>query len=86
MRVTITEFRRNLFKLVDRVIAGETVEFVYRDSRIQLIVPENPVSKLDRLTPRAIVNSNLTEEEHQATDRKLREDIQAELEKDWAEI
>jgi len=71
---------------VDRVIAGETVEFVYRDSRIQLIVPENPVSKLDRLTPRAIVNSNLTEEEHQATDRKLREDIQAELEKDWAEI
>jgi len=86
VRVTITEFRRNLFKLVDRVIAGETVEFVYRDSRIQLIVPENPVSKLDRLTPRAIVNSNLTEEEHQATDRKLREDIQAELEKDWAEI
>jgi len=27
MKVTITEFRRNLFKLVERVMAGETVEF-----------------------------------------------------------
>lgn len=86
MRVTITELRRNLFKLVDKVLAGDTVEFVYRNSRIQLIVPENPVSKLDRLTPRQVVNSKLTEKEHQAAERKLREDIQAELEKDWAEI
>ena len=86
MRVTITEFRRNLFKLVDRAIAGETIEFVYRDSRIQLVSPEPRGSKLDRLTPRQIVNPSLTEQQHQVADRKLQEDIQAELEKDWAEI
>ena len=86
VRVNITEFRKNLFKLADRVIAGETVEFVYRNSRIQLVMPETNSSKLDRLTPRKIVNPKLTEKQHQAADRKLQKEIQAELAKDWAEI
>ena len=30
MKVTISEFRKNLFKLVEQVIAGETVEFIHQ--------------------------------------------------------
>ena len=40
MKVTITEFRNNLFKLVERVIAGESVEFVHQSATIRLVVPE----------------------------------------------
>jgi antitoxin (DNA-binding transcriptional repressor) of toxin-antitoxin stability system len=86
MKVTITEFRNNLFKLVERVIAGESVEFVHRGATIRLVVPEGRSSKLDRLTPRQITNPGMTEEEHRAADRKLQAEILGEMEKDWAEL
>jgi antitoxin (DNA-binding transcriptional repressor) of toxin-antitoxin stability system len=40
MKVTITEFRRNLFQIVERVIEGETVEFVHHGATVRLVVPE----------------------------------------------
>ena len=82
MRVSVTEFRKDLFKLVERVIAGETVEFVHRGKTIRLVMPETRSSRLDRLTPRQISNPQTSEEaEHQ-----LQEEMVAEMEKDWAEI
>jgi antitoxin (DNA-binding transcriptional repressor) of toxin-antitoxin stability system len=87
MRVTITEFRRNLFQLVDRVIAGETVEFVHHGATVRLVVPEGSApSKLDRLTPRQTANPNMKEKQRRAAERKLQADMWAEIEKDWAEI
>ena len=86
MKVTITEFRKNLFKMVEKVIAGETVEFVHQGATIRLVLPEVRSSKLDRLTPRQIVNSNMTEDEHRAAARELQAEMQAEMEKDWSEI
>jgi len=86
MTVTITEFRKNLFKLVERVIAGETVEFSHQGATIRLVVPEGASSKLDRLTPRQITNPGMTEKHHRAAQRKMQADMLAEMEKDWAEI
>ena len=86
MKVTITEFRKNLFKLVERVIAGESVEFTHRGTTIQLVVPEGPDSKLARLTPRQITNPNMTEKQHRALERKMQAQILAGMEKDWAEL
>lgn len=87
MKVTITEFRQNLFKLVERVIAGETVEFVHRGTTVRLAVPEGGrVSKLDRLTPRQITNPALTQKRHVTAEKKLQAEMWAEIEKDWAEI
>ncbi len=87
MKVTITEFRRNLFELVGRVIAGETVEFVHQGTTVRLVVPErNAPSKLDRLTPRPTANSNMTEKQQRAAEKKLQSEMWAEIEKDWAEI
>ena len=82
MRVTVTEFRKDLFKLVERVIAGETVEFVHRGATIRLVVPESRSSRLDRLTPRQITSPHTTEE----AERKLHREMLAEMEKDWSEI
>jgi len=87
MKVTISEFRKNLFKLVEGVIAGETVEFVYQGTTVRLVVPEGGASsKLDRLTPRQISNSQISERQHRAAERKLREEMLAEMQKDWTEI
>jgi antitoxin (DNA-binding transcriptional repressor) of toxin-antitoxin stability system len=86
MKVTITEFRNNLFKLVERVIAGETVEFVHQGTTVRLVIPERQKSKLDRLTPRQITNPNMTESEQRAAEAKLREEMFAEMEKDWSDI
>lgn len=86
MKVTITEFRKNLFKLVERVIAGESVEFVHQGTTIRLVVPEGSSSKLDRLTPRQISNPDMTDKEHRAAERKLQSEMWSEIGKDWAEI
>ena len=86
MNVTITKFRRNLFELVSRAIAGETVEFVHRGTTLRLVVPELVPSKLDRLTPRLTVNPNMTQKQQRSVEKKLHAEMWAEIEKDWAEI
>ena len=82
VRVTITDFRKDLFKLVERAIAGETVEFVHRDTTIRLVVPEASASRLDRLTPRQITNPDAPEDAEQ----KLKTEMWKEIERDWAEL
>jgi prevent-host-death family protein len=86
MKVTITEFRKNLFQLVERVIAGESVEFTHRGTTIQLVIPAGSSSKLDRLTPRQVTNPDMTDKQHRAAERKMQAEILAEIEGDWAEI
>jgi len=73
MRVTITEFRRNLFKLVERVIAGETVEFVHQSTTVRLVIPERGVpSKLDRLTPRQTANPKIPKSSRKPPERSCK--------------
>jgi len=82
MKVTITEFRKELFKLVERAIAGETAEFVHRDQTIRLVIPEGRTSRLDRLTPRQITNPDAPED----AERVLQTEMWQEIERDWAEL
>ncbi|MGI9073677.1 MAG: type II toxin-antitoxin system Phd/YefM family antitoxin [Bryobacteraceae bacterium] len=48
MKVTATEFRKNMFQLVEKALAGELVEVSHRGRTVRL-VPEKPTSKLSRL-------------------------------------
>ena len=84
--MTITEFRNNLFKLVEKVIAGESVEFVHRGTTIRLVVPEGRLSKLDRLTQRQISNPEMSVEQQQVAERAMQAEMLAEIESDWADI
>lgn len=86
VKITITEFRKNLFKLVERAIAGESVEFTHRGTTIQLVIPAGSSSKLERLTPRQVTNTEMSDKQHRAAERKMQAEILAEIEKDWAEI
>jgi antitoxin (DNA-binding transcriptional repressor) of toxin-antitoxin stability system len=86
MRVTITEFRKDLFKLVERVIAGESVEFVHQGTTIRLVVPEGRLAKLDRLTQRQISNPEMGDEQQQSAERKMQAEMLAAIESDWTDI
>ncbi|MBN2826062.1 MAG: type II toxin-antitoxin system Phd/YefM family antitoxin [Campylobacterales bacterium] len=60
MVVTPTDFRQNLFKLLDEIIkTGKTLE-INRNGEIIQVVPPQKRSKLDRLTahPDAVVGNS----------------------------
>ena len=84
--VSITEFRKDLFQLAEKVIAGETVEFVHKGVTIRLVLPEVRSSKSDRLTPRTITNPAMGEEEQREAERKLQAEMLAEMERDWVDL
>jgi prevent-host-death family protein len=85
VKVAISEFRKNLFQLVDKALNGDVVEITHKGNTIRL-VPEAQVSKLDRLTPIHIFNPAFSEEDHQRTSRELFAEIQREWERDWSEL
>ncbi len=62
MAISLTEFRANIYRLVDEAIAtGRPIE-IGRNGRIVRIVPEMPVAKMDRLLERNGVISGDPEE------------------------
>jgi prevent-host-death family protein len=80
MRVSSTEFRKNLFQIVERVLQGELVEVAHKGRLIRL-VPQNKPTKLSRLTQRETISG--TFEELELAQRQLEEEIRASLESNW---
>ncbi len=82
MKVSMEEFQRNLFDLVDLALAGEKVLVGYKGRRFR-IVPERPKGdKLSRVTPMDIINSDGPGLE----DESWKEEMRLEWEKDWETI
>jgi hypothetical protein len=80
--VTITQFRQDLFKLVNQALEGKPLEFVYKGTVFR-VVPEKKVSKLSRLTKETIVAPDTDWEQ---VSRELLAEMEAEWEKDWADL
>jgi prevent-host-death family protein len=82
MEVNISQFRRDLFQLVERAIEGEPLTFTHRGHRIR-VVPENPArSGLEALTPLQIVNPAAPD----LDDPAWKQEMIREWESDWAEL
>ena len=82
MDVSISQFRRDLFKLVERSAEGETVYVTHRGQRFR-IVPEVSARKgLNALTPLEIVNPKGPDLE----DPAWKEEMVREWERDWSEL
>lgn len=83
MQVNATEFRRNLFAVLEHALEGETVEILYKGSSVRL-VPADSSSKLARAKrqntllcdPDSIVSS----------DPALSVAMEAEWRKDWKKL
>jgi hypothetical protein len=81
VRVTITKFRQELFKLVDQSLAGESLEFTHRGV-IFKVLPEKKMSKLSKLTAQKV----LADEAEIDLSANLLEEMEAEWAKDWSEL
>lgn len=82
VKVTITQFRKDLFRLVDRAIAGEPLEFVHRGVVLRVESRAKP-SRLSGLTGQPVIapGSDL-----ERASRELLQEMQSEWEQDWAEL
>jgi prevent-host-death family protein len=85
MIITISDFRKNLFQLMEKALTGDVVEVAYKGRTVRLIA-ETPGSKLDRLTPAQIANPKFSEADQERASRELFAEMQQEWEKDWAEL
>jgi antitoxin (DNA-binding transcriptional repressor) of toxin-antitoxin stability system len=76
MKVTATEFRKNVFQLLESAINGEAVDVSHKGRTIRLLPEEQP-SKVSRLSKRNILVGSAEE-----VDRSL-ESLNEQSQKDW---
>jgi prevent-host-death family protein len=82
MEVPISQFRRDLFQLVERSAQGEPLTITHRGRRFR-IVPETPAGTgLDAITPLQIVNPNGPD----LDDPTWKQEMMREWESDWADL
>ena len=82
MEISITQFRREIFELVNRSINGEHITIVYKGSRLQ-IAPENPAgSRLSRVTPLQVINPQFGELDEKA----MKAGMEQAWERDWSTL
>jgi prevent-host-death family protein len=82
MEVTISQFRRDLFQLIEKAAQGEPLYVTHRGRRFR-IVPETPArTGLDALTPLQIVNPKASD----LDDPAWKEGMTREWERDWSDL
>jgi prevent-host-death family protein len=81
MQLTITKLRERLFDVVERASNGEPIQFSYK-GRMFRIVPEEKPSKLKRLQAQKVLRPGGMAR----AQKQLLKEMQAEWEKDWAEL
>ena len=82
MEVPITQFRREMFALVNRALQGESVTVTHKGQRFRIVPEVNPTTRFDRLTPLQIINPTYPD----LDDVDMLPEMQREWEKDWEEI
>jgi prevent-host-death family protein len=58
VKVTSTEFRKNLFQIVERALQGEFVEVAHKGRLVRLVPGDKP-SKMSRLIQRDTIRGTL---------------------------
>lgn len=82
MEVTITQFRKEMFALVNQAMAGGEVWVTHRGRRFRIAPDREPVSRLDRISPLEVINPTAPE----AAGDALLDEMTAAWEQDWSEL
>ena len=56
MEVPITQFRREIFSLVNQALDGAEVWVTHKGRRVKIVPEGRPVSRLSRITPMEVIN------------------------------
>ena len=81
VKITSTDFRKNLFQIVERALRGEFVEVVHKGRLVRLVPGEKP-SKMSRLIRRDTIHG--TPEDLDRGQGQLDTEIQMLWEEKWA--
>jgi antitoxin (DNA-binding transcriptional repressor) of toxin-antitoxin stability system len=82
MEVPITQFRREMFALVNRALEGETITVAYKGKRLRIVPEAEPKSRFHLLTPLQVINPDYPD----LDDADMKAEIQAEMEADWKNL
>jgi len=82
MEVPITQFRREMFALVERAMLGEIVFVTHKGKRFRIVPEVDPSTRFDRLTPMQIINPDYPD----LDDTEMKAEMQAAWEKDWEDL
>jgi antitoxin (DNA-binding transcriptional repressor) of toxin-antitoxin stability system len=80
VKVTSTEFRKNLFQIVERALRGEFVEVAHK-SRLVRLVPGDKPGKMSRLIQRDTIQG--TPEDLDRGQRQLDAEMRTAWEEKW---
>jgi prevent-host-death family protein len=81
VKLSTTEFRKNLFHLVERALQGELVEVTHKGQLIRLVPGEKP-SKMSRLVQRDTIHG--TPDDLSRAQRQLDDEMSSSWENKWA--
>jgi len=71
MEVPITQFRRNLFSLIETALDGKEVWVRHKGRRLRLLPENQPTNKLARITPLEIIASQVSFEDNSWKDSMM---------------
>jgi prevent-host-death family protein len=86
MDVPISQFRRDLFRLVERSAEGEAVYITHRGRRFRVVPDEPTRTGLEALTPLQIVNPTGPDLEDPGWKEEMMREMIGEWESDWSEL
>jgi antitoxin (DNA-binding transcriptional repressor) of toxin-antitoxin stability system len=79
MEVPITQFRRNLFALMNQALEGKEVWVTHKGQRLRIVPEKPPGDRLSRITPMQV----LVDENFDMNDPAFKAEWLAEMEKEW---
>jgi antitoxin (DNA-binding transcriptional repressor) of toxin-antitoxin stability system len=85
MEVSITQFRRQMFDLVNEAMDGGEVWVLHKGRRFKIAPEDKPVSRLSRITSLEVINpefSGLSD----LKDPHLQEEMERAWESDWVDL
>jgi hypothetical protein len=81
MEVSITQFRREMFDLMDQAMNGIEVWVVYNGQRFKIVPEKSPGSRLSRITPLEVLNP-----ESPGIGKSLHEEMVRAWQDDWSTL
>ena len=86
MEISITEFRRNIFDLVNQALEGKEVWVMHKGRRFKVVPEMKAGSRLSRITPLAVINPANQAASTKQSDRTLHEEMVRAWERDWSDL
>lgn len=84
MEVPITQFRRDIFSLVNQALEGNEVWVTHKGRRLKIVPEGQPASRLSRISPMDVINPEFPDLTDPSLKAQMMADMETEWENDWS--